>query len=161
MAERTVTISGLSKTFSIAGWRIGYLAADAQWIPTIRYFHDLLYVYSPGRCNTARSPARSACRPRSTVEYQQKRDQICAALSDSGMTPSVPDGAYYILADASRIPGADGLAKARHLLKATGVAAVAGSAFFSSSGGGDSLLRFCFGKTPETLDRTCAALRAF
>jgi aminotransferase len=92
------------------------------------------------------------------AEYQQKRDQLCAALRDAGLTPYVADGAYYVLADASRIAGQTAALKARTLLAATGVAAVAGSAFFAS-GGGENLLRFCFGKRPEDLDRACAALR--
>jgi aminotransferase len=93
-------------------------------------------------------------------EHQQKRDQLCAALTDAGLTPSIPDGAYYVLADASRIPGETGAKKARALLAATGVAAVAGSAFFAS-GGGENLLRFCFGKRPDDLERACSALRNF
>ena len=74
------------------------------------------------------------------------------------LDPAIPAGAYYILADASRIPGHTAPQKARNLLAATGVAAVAGSAFFAD-GGGENLLRFCFGKTPEALDRACDALR--
>jgi aminotransferase len=163
MAERTITISGLSKTFSITGWRIGYLTAHSQWIPTIRYFHDLTYVCAPGPLQYG-AAAGLVGLPQSfysdmSVQYQQKRDQLCAALTDTGLTPSIPDGAYYVLADATRIPGDTAAKKARNLLAATGIAAVAGSAFFSS-GGGETLLRFCFGKTPEALDRACAALRS-
>ena len=65
MAERTITISGLSKTFSITGWRIGYLTASARWIPTIGYFHDLVYICAPGPFNTAQPPGSSACPQRS------------------------------------------------------------------------------------------------
>jgi aminotransferase len=162
MAERTITISGLSKTFSITGWRIGYLTASSQWIPAIRYFHDLTYVCSPGPLQYG-AAAGLVGLPASfysdmAVEYQQKRDQLCAALADAGLTPSVPEGAYYVLANAARLPGKTAPEKARELLAATGVAGVAGSAFFLADGGED-LLRFCFGKTPEALDRACAALR--
>ena len=76
------------------------------------------------------------------------------------LPPSIPEGAYYVLADSTRIPGLTAAQKARTLLAATGVAAVAGSAFFVS-GGGENLLRFCFGKQPEALDRACDALRKF
>jgi aminotransferase len=93
------------------------------------------------------------------TDYQQKRDQLCGALSDAGLTPSIPQGAYYVLADASRIEGKTASEKARRLLAATGVATVAGSAFFTQ-GRGENLLRFCFGKKPEALDRACAALRS-
>jgi len=162
MAERTITISGLSKTFSITGWRIGYLAASRQWIPSIGYFHDLTYVCSPAPLQHGAAAGLLAL-PDSfyrelSTEYESKRDQLCAALADAGLTPSIPDGAYYVLADASRIDGETAAKKARNLLAATGVAAVAGSAFFMQ-GRGENMLRFCFGKKPEALDRACAALR--
>lgn len=162
MSERTITISGLSKTFSITGWRVGYLTASSKWIPTIGYFHDLVYICAPGPFQYG-AVAGLVGLPRSlyddmAIEYQQKRDQLCAALRDAGLPASTPQGAYYVLADASRIPGATAAIKSRTLLAATGVAAVAGSAFFVSKGGED-LLRFCFGKRPEDLDRACAALR--
>ena len=163
MAERTITISGLSKTFSITGWRIGYLAADPRWIPAISYFHDLVYVCAP-------SPFQHACAAgllqlgdsfysALAAEYQAKRDLLCGALTEAGMTPSIPAGAYYVLADASALPGATAREKARNLLRATGVAAVAGTAFFAV-GRGENLLRFCFAKRDEDLERACAALRS-
>jgi aminotransferase len=164
MAERTITISGLSKTFSITGWRVGYLAADPQWISAIGYFHDLTYVCSPaplqyGAAAGLRQLQNSAFYTSLSTEYQLKRDQLCTALSDSGLTPSIPDGAYYVLADASRIEGSTAREKARTLLASTGVAAVAGSAFFTN-GRGENILRFCFGKKPADLDQACAALRS-
>jgi aminotransferase len=162
MFKRTVTISGFSKAFSITGWRIGYLAAKQEWIPAIGYFHDLVYICAPGPLQYGAAAGLIGL-PASYYdslanEHQQKRDQLCAALSDAGLTPSIPAGAYYVLADASRVPGKTAPQKARNLLASTGVASVAGSAFFASSGG-DNILRFCFGKQPEALDRACAALR--
>jgi aminotransferase len=162
MAERTITISGLSKTFSMTGWRVGYLTASRQWIPTIGYFNDLVYICAPGPFQYGAAAGLAglplAFYDAMAAGYQKKRDQLCAALRDAGLPPSTPQGAYYVLADASRIPGETAAMKARALLAATGVAAVAGSAFFSS-GGGEDMLRFCFGKTPEALDRACNALR--
>jgi aminotransferase len=162
MAERTITISGLSKTFSITGWRVGYLTASPQWIPSIGYFHDLTYVCSPapfqhGATAGLLSLSNSFYEDLST-EYQQKRDQLCEALTAAGLPPSIPAGAYYVLADTTRIPGETASKKARNLLAATGVAAVAGTAFFAE-GRGENILRFCFGKKPEALDRACAALK--
>ncbi len=162
MRERTITISGLSKTFSMTGWRVGYLTASRDWVPAIRYFHDLTYVCSPGPLQYG-AAAGLVGLPDSfysemATEYQQKRDQLCTALGDAGLTPSVPEGAYYVLADAGRVAGSTAAEKARELLRATGVAGVAGSAFFLA-GGGENLLRFCFGKTADALDRACAALR--
>jgi aminotransferase len=164
MQDRTITISGLSKTFSITGWRIGYLAASPRWIAAIGYFHDLTYVCAPaplqhGAAAGLLGLAGTSFYADLSAEYQAKRDQLCAALTESGLTPSIPTGAYYILADATRIPGALARDKARALLASTGVAAVAGSAFFRP-GRGETLLRFCFGKKPHDLDRACAALRA-
>lgn len=162
MAERTITISGLSKTFSITGWRVGYFAAVRRWMGAIGYFHDLIYVCAP-------SPFQHACAagllelPDSfyqslASEYQIKRDMLCSALTAAGLTPSIPPGAYYVLADSTVIPGANAREKARTLLRQTGVAAVAGTAFFAE-GRGENLLRFCFAKRDEDLERACAALR--
>jgi aminotransferase len=164
MAERTITISGLSKTFSITGWRIGYLAAAPQWISAIGYFHDLTYVCSPaplqhGAAAGLRKLTSADFYGALTTEYQAKRDELCLALRDAGLEPSVPAGAYYVLADASRIPGANAGERARNLLEITGVAAVAGSAFFRP-GRGEHLLRFCFGKKAAELTRACDQLRA-
>jgi len=163
MKERTITISGLSKTFSITGWRVGYLAADAQWISAIGYFHDLTYVCSPaplqyGAAAGLRQLANGDFYRELATSYEARRDQICAALQDAGLTPSIPAGAYYVLANASRIAGASAKEKARTLLRETGVASVAGSAFFRP-GYGEDLLRFCFGKKPADLDRACELLR--
>ena len=165
MRERTITISGLSKTFSITGWRVGYLAAEARWIAAIGYFHDLTYVCSPaplqfGAAAGLRLLADGEFYSDLRTTYEAKRDQICHALGDAGLTPSIPAGAYYVLADAQRIEGATAKEKARTLLRATGIAAVAGSAFFQA-GRGEHLLRFCFGKKAADLDRACDLLRSF
>jgi aminotransferase len=162
MAERTITISGFSKTFSITGWRIGYIAASSRWIPTIAYFHDLTYVCSPSPFQYA-TVAGLEQLPDSfytglATEYQQKRDKLCAALADAGLTPSVPAGAYYVLADCSHISGETAPKRARNLLAATGIAAVAGTAFFAG-GRGNDILRFCFAKRDEDLDLAVAALK--
>jgi aminotransferase len=169
MAERTVTISGFSKTFSVTGWRLGYLAADARWLPSIGYFHDLTYVCAPSPLQHGAAAGLLAL-PASfyeemAVEYQAKRDAICAALTRAGLTPSIPTGAYYVLADATRIPGADAKQKARRLLSDTGIAAVAGSAFFGSNADGtnrgENLLRFCFAKKEEELEEACRRLDSY
>ncbi len=164
MAERTITISGFSKTFSMTGWRVGYLAASSKWIPTIGYFHDLGYVCTPSPFQYAAAAGLRAL-PDSfyqglATEYQEKRDKICEALATAGLTPAVPAGAYYVLADASAIEGDCASIKSRNLLRATGVGAVAGSAFFAG-GRGENLLRFCFAKESAELDRACKALKAF
>jgi len=168
MAGRTIGISGFSKTFSITGWRAGYLWASKEWMPSIAYFHDLTYVCAPSiaQYGAAAGLAQLTDDFYATLstEYGQKRDQLCSALSAAGMEPSVPPGAYYVLADATAIPGADAKQKARTLLKETGVASVAGSAFFgvdkNGRNRGENLLRFCFAKKEHDLKRACDALRA-
>ena len=166
MAERTITISGFSKTFSVTGWRLGYLAASERWLPAIGYFHDLTYVCAPSPLQHG-AAAGLLQLPQSfydelAVDYQIKRDAVCDALEKACLTPSVPAGAYYVLADASAIRGADAKAKARRLLAETGIAAVAGSAFFrnDSDGGnrGENLLRFCFAKKTEEITEACKRL---
>jgi aminotransferase len=162
MAERTISISGLSKTFSITGWRIGYLTASPRWLGSIGYFHDLTYVCAPSPFQYGAAAGLMEL-PASfyidmAAEYQAKRDLMCSALADAGLTPSIPAGAYYVLADASSLPGATAKEKARTLLRERGVAAVAGTAFFTG-GRGEDLLRFCFAKRDEDLQRACDLLR--
>ena len=164
MAERTITISGLSKTFSITGWRIGYLAAHKRWLGSIAYFHDLTYVCAPAPFQygsvTGLVELPDSFYAQLATDYQAKRDMLCSALQDAGFTPSIPEGAYYVLADVSTVPGATAREKARNLLAQTGVAAVAGTAFFTG-GRGEDILRFCFAKRDEDLQRACNALRSY
>jgi aminotransferase len=91
------------------------------------------------------------------AEYAKKRDKICEALNRGGMTPYVPQGAYYVLADVSRLPGNNSKERVMQLLEITGVAAVPGEAFYSN-GGGANLARFCFAKTDRDLDEACRRL---
>jgi aminotransferase len=163
MADHTITISGLSKTFSITGWRIGYLAASSRWMPSISYFHDLTYVCAPApfqhACIAGLVELNDSFYASLATDYQLKRDQMCSALSSARLTPFIPPGAYYVLADSSRVKGENARQKARTLLAETGVASVAGTAFFAE-GRGENLLRFCFAKRDADLERACVALRA-
>jgi aminotransferase len=162
MWQRTITLSGFSKTFSVTGWRVGYLVADAQWTPTIGYYVDTVYICAPAPFQHGCVAGLEQLPPEfytgMAADHDLKRAQTVAALTDAGLTPHVPDGAYYILADATPLRGSTSAEKARDLLARTGVAAVAGSAFFRK-GGGENLLRFCFAKRDADLNEACRRLR--
>ncbi len=161
MRERTITISGYSKTFSITGWRIGYTICDRKWAQTIAYFHDLIYVCAPAPLQIGVAEGIMKL-PESFYddiqkEYLHKRDLLCNTLTEIGLTPSVPRGSYYVLADASILGGNSSKEKSMTLLRETGIATVAGSAFYSGSGG-DRLIRFCFAKSDAELQAACRKL---
>ncbi len=165
MRERTILMSGFSKTFSVTGWRVGYLVADAKWMGAINYFHDLLYVCAPAPfqhgCADGLEQLGKTFYARLAVEHELKRGMLVDALRAAGMRPHVPDGAYYILASMAHagLEGDTAAEKARDLLARTGVAAVAGSAFFAPGHGkGEDLLRFCFAKKDEDLMEACRRL---
>jgi len=162
VADRTVTISGYSKTFSITGWRIGYSVCDARWAEMIGYVSDLVYVCAPAPLQSGVARGIAELGP----DYYQglkeafdtKRRIISEGLLEAGFQFPLPRGAYYILAEASHLPGRTGKERAMHLLEKTGVASVPGDAFYAS-GGGD-LLRFCYAKEDEDLREACRRLRA-
>jgi len=120
MAERTITIGGYSKTFSVTGWRIGYSVASRRWAQAIGAMNDLLYVCAPAPLQMG--VARGICElPDSFYaqlrqDYQGKREKFCRALTQAGITPSIPQGAYYVLANACHLPGQTGKARAMFLL---------------------------------------------
>ncbi len=163
MRERTIVISGFSKTFSVTGWRVGYLIADAKWMPSIGYFHDLLYVCAPAPfqhgCADGVEQLPPSFYTALVEDHLAKRTMLVEGLRAAGLTPHIPDGAYYILADTGTLRGANAAAKSRDLLARTGVASVAGSAFFrAGSTAGESLLRFCFAKKDNDLAEACRRL---
>lgn len=161
MAERTITIGGYSKTFSITGWRIGYSVAAKPWAQAIGAMNDLLYVCAPTPLQAGVAAAIQELPPSfyrdMAKEFQNKRDRFCSVLAKVGLTPSIPQGAYYVLADASRMPGTTGKDRAMHLLNTVGVAGVAGEAFFSGAAGA-RFIRFSFAKTDADLDEACCRL---
>lgn len=156
--DRTITISGVSKTFSITGWRIGYCICDHRWSQTIGYFNDLVYVCAPAPLQIGAAKGLMALEPAYyemiSTQYQNKRDKICSALAKAGLEPYIPQGAYYVLADISKIPGKTSKERAMHLLHQTGVACVPGEAFFHDDSG-ETLARFCFAKQDDVLEEAC------
>lgn len=161
MAERTITIGGYSKTFSVTGWRIGYSVAVEQWAQAIGAMNDLLYVCAPAPLQMGVASGINEL-PDGFYQdlvraYQRKRDCFCSALAKAGLTPSIPNGAYYVLADVSKLPGVTGKARAMYLLEKTGVAGVPGEAFFSGPEGAN-FIRFSYAKTDTDLDEACRRL---
>lgn len=162
IADRTITISGYSKTFSITGWRIGYAVCHEKWSRMIGYVSDLVYVCAPAPLQFGVAEGILQLGQDYYDElrniYQRKRNVLCDTLSAIGLTPHVPDGAYYVLADVGHLVGASAKDKAMFMLKTTGVATVPGSAFFSGSGGND-LVRFCYAKDDQVIEEACQRLR--
>lgn len=162
LRDRTVTIMGLSKTFSITGWRLGYAVARPELLRAITLVNDLFYVCAPTPLQLGAAAGFEA--PRSYFDdlqssYQRKRDAICAALEASGLPPIVPQGAYYVLADCSRLGLRTSREAAMRVLEETKVASIPGSAFFRGAEG-EGLLRFCFAKEDGVLEEACRRLRA-
>lgn len=160
--DRTITISGYSKTYSITGWRVGYCLCQEKWKEMIGYISDLVYVCAPAPLQYGVAKGIETIPDEFykslSAKYQGKRDHLCATLKVIGLTPYIPQGAYYVLADVSRVPGITSKDKAMYILEKTGVACVPGSAFFHD-GAGDNLARFCFAKADDKLDEACERLQ--
>lgn len=164
MRDRTVTIGGYSKTFSITGWRIGYIAAPAALAAPIALVNDLHYVCAPAPLQVgvaAGIQTLDASYYTDLAEgYRRKRDRFCSVLTSIGLTPHVPQGAYYVLADISSLQAESAHAAAMRLLHEARVASVPGSAFFEG-GRGEHLTRFCFAKNEDELERACQLLTSW
>ena len=163
MAERTITISGFSKTFSITGWRIGYCVSSRDWAQRIGYMNDLIYVCAPAPLQYGVAAGLVRLDDQFYInlaqQYALKRHALCSVLRKIGLDPYVPQGAYYVLADVSSLPGYSSKEKAMFLLTHAGVASVPGEAFFSN-GEGANMVRFCFAKTDAELAEACSRLNA-
>jgi aminotransferase len=163
MHERTVTISGASKTFSITGWRIGTIVAPAGMTDAIRKVHDFLTVGAPaplqeGLAVAMDQLAESYYEELATV-YRRRRDILFQALVESGFRCRAPEGAYYILADFTQLSDLGDEDFAVWLAKEGGIATVPGSSFFSQPALGRHLVRFAFCKTDELLNSAAERLR--
>lgn len=164
MRERTITISGFSKIFSITGWRVGYCVCDRKWSGSIGYFNDFIYVCAPAplQMGVVRGLNDLGNDYYETVagQYLHKRDLLCSALRRAGLEPYVPSGAYYVLTDMSSVPGRDSKEKAMHFLIKTGIACVPGKAFYHDDAG-ENLARFCFAKEDNILEQACSRIESF
>jgi aspartate/methionine/tyrosine aminotransferase len=163
MEDRTVTISALSKTYSVTGWRVGWTVAPPELIRGIRTVHDFLTVGAPTPLQHAGAAALRL--PESYYlgiadEYAERRDVLMEMLAEAGFEARPPKGAYYVMADVRHLGLGSDIEVADHLVRDAGVAVVPGSSFFSRPELGRHVVRFAFCKRPETLRAAGERLRA-
>jgi len=168
MAERTITISALSKTYSVTGWRVGWAIGDPRMIDAIRKVHDFLTVAAPTPLQEAGVAALEmpdAYYRDLAGSYQDRRDLFLEQTSATAFGMYRPEGAYYAMAEVGglreRIGAADDVAFCRELVLRAGVASVPGSSFFADARLGRDLIRFAFPKRLETLGEAAERLASF
>lgn len=159
---RTVTISGFSKTYNMTGWRLGYAAAPAHVIAKMALLQDLLYVCPVTPLQYAMLAALAM--PKQYYDdmreqYLEKRDFVVGALSDMGFQVTVPQGAYYLMADFSRLRFGDDVQAAQYILQQAKVATVPGRSFYMNAADGAKQLRFCFALTKEHIEQAILQIK--
>jgi aspartate/methionine/tyrosine aminotransferase len=162
MGERTVTINGLSKSYSVTGWRVGWTVAPPAITNAIRKVHDFLTVGAPAPLQEAGAIALGL--PASyyhilAEDYRKRRDRLIPALTQAGFHCFRPRGAYYVMTDISVFGYPDDVAFTKYLVKEGGVAAVPGSSFYNNPRDGAQQVRFAFCKRDETLDEAARRLK--
>src|SRR5580658_5460760 len=161
MRDRTVTINGMSKTYSVTGWRVGWAVAPEKITNAIRKVHDFLTVGAPAPLQEAGAVALS--QPQEYYEklaetYLVRRDRLIPALTEAGFRCFRPRGAYYVMTDISAFKFKDDLSFAKYLVQDVGVATVPGSSFYREARDGARQVRFAFCKKLETLDAAAQKL---
>jgi aminotransferase len=162
MRERTVVVNSLSKTYSVTGWRVGYVIAPPDITSAIRKVHDFLTVGAANPLQHAGAYALSL--PESYYaelqkEYQRKRDFIVPVLQSAGFKCEMPQGAYYVMTNISGFGFKDDVEFTKHLIREVGVACVPGSSFYHDKSLGAQKVRFCFCKKDETLEAAAEKLQ--
>jgi len=161
MRDRTVTINGMSKTYSVTGWRVGWAVAPEKITNAIRKVHDFLTVGAPAPLQEAGAAALSlppAYYTKLAEGYRIRRDHLMPALTAAGFKCFRPRGAYYVMTDISAFGFRDDISFAKHLVQEIGVATVPGSSFYRDPRDGARQVRFAFCKKPETLDEAARRL---
>jgi aspartate/methionine/tyrosine aminotransferase len=161
MRDRTVVINGLSKTYSVTGWRVGWTIASSEITSAIRKVHDFMTVGAPAPLQEAGAAALSL--PASYYEqlaanYLKRRDRLMPALEQAGFRCFLPRGAYYVMTDISTFRARNDVEFTKYLVKEIGVAAVPGSSFYNDPRDGAQQIRFAFCKRDQTLDAAAARL---
>ena len=162
MRDRTILVNSLSKTYSVTGWRVGWVLASPDLTDSIRKVHDFLTVGAAHPLQIAGVTALGLPDSYYTdlaEKYRERRDAMIDMLTPAGFRCFRPQGAYYVMTDISGFGFPDDTAFARHLVEHVGIAAVPGSCFFADPRGHDQLIRFCFPKKPETLAAAAECLR--
>ncbi|HKG14599.1 MAG TPA: aminotransferase class I/II-fold pyridoxal phosphate-dependent enzyme [Pyrinomonadaceae bacterium] len=162
MRDRTVVVNSMSKTYSVTGWRVGYVLAPPDITGAVRKVHDFLTVGAAAPLQRAGAYALGL--PPSYYEqlrrdYQRRRDMLVPILEESGFGVFRPDGAYYVMTDISAFGFRDDVEFTRHLVREVGVACVPGSSFYSRPELGAQQVRFCFCKKDSTLEAAAERLR--
>ncbi len=160
--ERTLTISGASKTYAVTGWRVGYVVGPSDIISRIAVVNDLFYICAPAPLQhgiVAGLALPESYYEQMCADYLAKRELLVDTLRDIGFTPFVPDGSYYLLAsfEDGRWPGATAATEA--ILEQVGVATVPGPAFYRDPADGEDQLRFCYAKQMPDLEEACVRIR--
>jgi aspartate/methionine/tyrosine aminotransferase len=162
MRDQTITINSISKTYSLTGWRVGYILAPAHLTASIRKVHDFLTV---GAAHPLQEGAVAALRMKESYyhelaeEYRERRDFLLRTLEEAGFKAYRPQGAYYIMTDVAHFEFKDDVACSFHLVEKIGVATVPGSCFYSRPELGRTKVRFAFPKKMETLAMAAEKLK--
>src|SRR5215813_13491042 len=154
MRERTIVVSGMSKTYSVTGWRVGYIISPQQIAGAIRKMHDFMTVGAPAPLMDAGVTALRLPDDYYTNlarHYQERRDRTMKMLTEADLNPMLPKGAYYIMCDIGDWGYPNDVEFSRFLVKDVGVATVPGSSFFNDPKAGKDIIRFTFCKREETL----------
>lgn len=162
MADRTITISSLGKTFSVTGWKVGWTIAPPELTKAIFRAHQFMTFCGAAPLQEASVTAVS--QPHTfytelTEFYSSKRNFLLDALKSAGLTPIPPDGTYFVMVDISHLDFADDVAFCRYLTSEIGVAAIPPSAFFHNPADGAGLARFAFCKEEATLAEAAKRLQ--